>query len=567
MADSLTIDMLLALMAVPENRELMAEVLWPAFFDQSRGRVLPETKDYGKTRWLHNGVDITANQAGAQVAAPGESYSDRINLVGGSVYWSDKPEQRQLNMSIPGAGGVVPYDFIIYSGYTSTEGATFTDSVGHTFKVYSTWALAWANNMGHPSGGAPIDILIIGTATINAVELSSSGGCAALHIYGIDKSRIEPFSNNIFTFGVATFVPPTITFHNITIGNGSSYNSGSALIRKTANSGVPSALTFDNCSFNIGTIYRDTTAFAGQVTLASSPLIAIANGTTTRFNALFALTSRIGTILDVAAGACFSYIAGDLDLQGWTGQIDTFASVVTTGSFSPPTWPDLTMPGALLRTVAGYNPVGTPRINVSGGFITHTGTGICFGMINNASTGTGSGIDIRIEGNTYFANVASAQFVSLTNAAAPRTAATVIVQGNTVKLTAGTGTGPAITVTGWPSAKVGPNSYGANWTTKYLIDAANNYEEQSLVAGVPAAPSSEPYVIYAPTANLPSARQYINVGVAFPSSAASPDGSFYWDINANALYINDLGSLAWRMPLKFRVYTSLGETPVSGVAF
>ena len=74
------------------------------------------------------------------------------------------------------------------------------------------------------------------------------------------------------------------------------------------------------------------------------------------------------------------------------------------------------------------------------------------------------------------------------------------------------------------------------------------------------AQSDEPYVVYGAAAALPNARQYINVAGNVPGQTALA-GAFHYDSLGRDLYVNKDGSTAWGLPLKFRVYTSLGENP------
>lgn len=77
--------------------------------------------------------------------------------------------------------------------------------------------------------------------------------------------------------------------------------------------------------------------------------------------------------------------------------------------------------------------------------------------------------------------------------------------------------------------------------------------------------ANAPYVTYGPaTASLPNSRQYVEVTTGVPSAAAQ-EGAYRFQSDANDLWFYN--GAAWQVPMRFRVYTSLGESPSTGVSF
>ena len=111
---------------------------------------------------------------------------------------------------------------------------------------------------------------------------------------------------------------------------------------------------------------------------------------------------------------------------------------------------------------------------------------------------------------------------------------------------------------GGGNAQVNVEPAGAVAAHLAASDPHPQYENETSLA-------AEPFVTYGPSANLTSARQYINAGAAIPSNATSPDGGFFYHTGTDALYVND--TITWRAPQAMKVYTSLGESPSTGDSF
>ena len=117
------------------------------------------------------------------------------------------------------------------------------------------------------------------------------------------------------------------------------------------------------------------------------------------------------------------------------------------------------------------------------------------------------------------------------------------------------------------TASAGTGTVGAhNISDAGTVTDFGTVEGHTLGGGT-AAPSDEPYVVYAPASTaLTAARQYVYVGSGVPAVSAL-EGATFFSTDNNDPYINIDGATDWRQPVRFRVYTSLGESPASGVSF
>lgn len=137
--------------------------------------------------------------------------------------FKDATDQWELSSPLGGVTGADwRWDYAIHAGYTGTEGEEVTESLGFTYKKFSTIALAVAdaNTNRQTAGQATTFAIYPGTYTHSSTVNISPPTSGAYHFVGVGEGVIvQPSGNSVnpFTLLLAGATDPLVTFQDITV--------------------------------------------------------------------------------------------------------------------------------------------------------------------------------------------------------------------------------------------------------------------------------------------------------------------------------------------------------------
>jgi parallel beta-helix repeat protein len=532
-----------------------------------RGRALREIDDYTKTRILAGGQPVTTLDGGTRVGFETESYADILNFIGAPVAINSRTNGRQFDINV---GGGPCYDYIV----DINGGGDFTSISGALSAIK---ALA-DNNKSYTIFVCPGDYVETTTPdwpTTNQAQAVSitAGGDAGLSssVSGV-LWRASGAGGVVVTLNIVTN-PCDMSLSNFTMGLG---NSAVQAI-KTA-SGI-------NLSANFHKMY-----FSGSIDADFGNAVFV--------QCIFGQNGNGGLVLGSSVAPQYialigCYIAGPIDFRSAVSirEVVINGCRFITNSGSAIYLGDSAYTVIANNTFAGNgSSYGTPTI------IFDTSTGIVSNLViannafqrppssgaatiefSNVNTAYNMSGTITITGNTWGSwgtlptLSATTCFVRFAGSALDYYQ-NVHISGNAF---AGFLTQPlgSIETSGGYSvigaymrhSVFGPNA-PATLVRYNITNGTNNEFYPATASSVPGtgtggdASNAEPYVVYAAAPALTAARQYINVAAGVPAAATRPEGAFYWNTETDSLYVNKDSGTAWGPPMKFRVYTSLGES-------
>lgn len=472
----------------------------------------------------------------------------------------DRGDRDPLRAQTQGAGSLFPYNWLVDPEWATivsyglgTEGQQFTDKAGHTFYIASSIEHMLDTALGLTGPDANLQVLIRGTVTVSTEIALGTYDQALVSITFIGLTpksiiNISTASGSMFTnaqgsgseLTTAVFIDLQITGTRI-FDNASTSDMGTLAFYRcqlavteisiSTQDEVTSALYFYDCVAFIDYVHRAN----GSAARIAPSIYINGNGAPT-YSTVFQVNQAIvGDTFVSHSGV----ILNEMEISG--GAHITLANIGFDAANSS------SVSNIFLR-IADSTVVETTA---------HTAFKLTTGAKNRG---------VAITGNTMIARHASGKLIDFTGSSAGNTQQSLIIAANNflginTSGTATVSTGPAVTVTDWANAKVGPNAYG-HWTTPYSLDASINYEIQPAAA-------SEPFVTIGNSANLSAERALTaGNGVGFDDAGANATATLklvpltaLYDQSGAFNWVNRGGELIVANSKHLKLYSDDSATP------